>query len=149
MNFERFLGMGAVLFAIPIAIISWGFGIGSFKSPGAGFWPLGIAVIMFGLGLFLTLHPQPKEITESGSPHWGKFIIALGTLVFYVIFLEPLGYLITTTAMLFVQLRWVEECSWKSSTCVATSAAIISLILFRILLKVSLPDGVIPLPAEW
>ena len=149
MNVERILGAGALLLAIPVGIASWGFGVGSPKSPGAGFWPLVIAIVMSALGLLLILRPQPNSTATSGDSRWGKLSIALVTLVFYMIFLEPLGYLLSTTIMLFVQFRLVEDRSWKSSAWIAISAAVISLILFRVLLKVSLPDGVIPLPAGW
>ena len=51
--------------------------------------------------------------------------------------------------MLLVQFRWVESRSWRSSITIALAAAIVSLIIFRVLLKVSLPAGVIPLPRGW
>ena len=149
MNVDRFLGVGAVLLAIPVALASWGFGVGSPKSPGAGFWPLLIAAVMIGLGLSLILRPTPNAMTAAGESRLGKFGISLGTLAFYVVALEPLGYLSATVAMLFVQLRWVESRSWKSSATIALLAAVISLIVFRVLLKVSLPEGVIPLPRGW
>ena len=148
MNVDRFLGVGAVLLAIPVGAASWGFGVGIPKSPGAGFWPLVIAVVMAGLGLTLILRPTPNA-AAGGESRWGKFGISLGTLAFYVVALEPLGYLSATVVMLFVQLRWVESRSWKSSAAIAVLAAVISLVLFRVLLKVSLPEGVIPLPRGW
>ena len=149
MKFDRILGIGAILLAIPVGVASWGFGLGIPKSPGAGFWPLVIALTMAGLGLSLILRPTPNAPTAGGESRWGKFGIALGTFAFYVAALEPLGYLLTTVVMLFVQLRWVESRSWKSSTVVAVLAAVISLIVFRVLLKVTLPEGVIPLPRGW
>jgi hypothetical protein len=78
-----------------------------------------------------------------------KLAISLGTLLFYVAALEPLGYLLATAIMLFVQFRWVEGRTWLSTTVTSTLAAVITLILFRVLLKVTLPLGVIPLPAGW
>lgn len=149
MNVDRFLGVGAVLLAIPVAVVSWGFGVGSPKSPGAGFWPLLIALVMAGLGLTLILRPIPNAGGEAGESRWGKFGVSLATLLFYVAALEPLGYLLATTAMLLVQLRWVESRSWRSSIAIALVTAVVSLILFRVLLKVSLPTGVIPLPRGW
>ena len=104
---------------------------------------------MAGLGLSLILRPTPNATTAAGESRWGKFGISLGTLAFYVVALEPLGYLLATAVMLFVQLRWVESRSWRSSAAIAVLAAVISLILFRVLLKVSLPEGVIPLPRGW
>jgi putative tricarboxylic transport membrane protein len=149
MNVDRILGVGAVLLAIPVGAASWGFGVGSPKSPGAGFWPIVIALTMAGLGLWLILRPTPNATMAGGESRWGKFGISLGTLAFYVVALEPLGYLSATVVMLFVQLRWVESRSWKSSAAIAVLAAVISLVLFRVLLKVSLPVGMIPLPRGW
>jgi putative tricarboxylic transport membrane protein len=149
MSIDRILGVGAILLAIPVGLASWGFGVGSPKSPGAGFWPLVIAVVMAGLGLSLILQPTPDAVTEVRESRWGRFVVSLGTLAFYVVALEPLGYLLATAAMLFVQLRWVESRSWWSSASIAVLAAVLSLLLFRVLLKVSLPAGVIPLPTGW
>ena len=149
MNVDRFLGWGALVLALPVGVASWGFGLGSPKSPGAGFWPLVIVVTMAGLGLSLILHPTPNAPKAGGGSRWGKFAISLGTLVFYVAALEPLGYLLATAVMLFVQFRWVEGRTWLSTAVTSTLAAVITLILFRVLLKVTLPLGVIPLPEGW
>jgi hypothetical protein len=149
MSVDRFLGWGALLLASPVAAASWGYGVGSPKSPGAGFWPLVIALTMAALGLALILRPTPNAPTEGGGSRWGKFTVSLGTFAFYVVALVPLGYLLATAVMLFAQLRWVESRSWRSSATIALLAAVISLIVFRVLLKVSLPEGVIPLPRGW
>jgi hypothetical protein len=44
-----------------------------------------------------------------------------------------------------VQLRWVEGRPWRSSAWIAVLTALVSFVLFRVLLKVPLPVGVIPL----
>lgn len=151
MNVERFLGITAVLVATPAAITAWGFGVGTPQSPGAGFWPLAIAVVMLGLGAILVLKPNPNPDSESddGDSRWSKFGISLATLVFYIALLEPLGYLLTTALMLLAQLRLVESRSWRSSLLIAILAAVISLVVFKVLLRVQLPLGVIPLPPGW
>jgi hypothetical protein len=150
MTVDRVLGVGAVLLAIPVAVASWGFGVGSPKSPGAGFWPLLIAMAMAALGLSLILRPtHAAAVAAAADSRWGRFGIALGTLAFYVVALEPLGYLLATAILLFLQLRWVETRSWRTSTWTAVLTALISLLLFRVLLKVPLPAGVLPLPRGW
>ena len=152
MNVERFLGIAAVFFSIPVGVASWGYGVGTPQSPGAGFWPLAVAVAMFGLGLVLLLQPRTNEAPKqsaNGESRWGKFAIALGTLALYVAFIESLGYLLITAIVLLAQLRWVEERSWRSSLFIAIFASVISFLVFKVLLKVSLPIGVIPLPAGW
>lgn len=150
MNVDRVLGAGAVVLAVPVSAASWEFGVGSPKSPGAGFWPLLIAVAMFGLGLSLILRPAHSAAAAvTSNSRWGKFGIALGTLALYVVLLQPLGYLLATAVMLFAQLRWVESRSLRSSLWIGVLTAVLSLFLFRVLLKVSLPAGVIPLPRGW
>jgi len=150
MNIDRILGVGAVLMAMPVGWASWGFGVGSPKSPGAGFWPLSIAVLMIGLGLVLILRPSPaSRASATTEARWGKLGLTLATVAFYIIALEPLGYLPTTALMLVAQLRWVENRSWRSTIVIALLAAVLSFLLFRVLLKVTLPGGLIPLPKGW
>jgi len=150
MTVDRVLGVGAILVAIPVAVASWRFGVGSPKSPGAGFWPLLIVVAMAGLGLSLILHPSrdvPSAATQDSR--WGRLWIALGTMAFYVVTLDPLGFLVATSILLFVQLRWVESRTWRSSAWIAALTALIAFVLFRVLLKVPLPAGVVSLPRGW
>ena len=150
MTVDRVLGVGAILVAIPVAVASWGFGVGSPKSPGAGFWPLLIVVAMAGLGLSLILHPSrdvPSAATQDSR--WGRLWIALGTMAFYVVTLDPLGFLVATSILLFVQLRWVESRTWRSSVWIAALTALVAFVLFRVLLKVPLPTGVVSLPRGW
>src|SRR4030042_2098303 len=138
MKVDRFLGVRATLRALPVAPASGGLGVGPPNPPGAGFWPLVIAVVMTGLGLTLILRPTPNAGGEAGESRWGKFGISLATLLFYVAAIDPRGYLLATAAMLLVQFRWVESRSWRSSIAIALVTAAVSLILFRVLLKVTL-----------
>jgi putative tricarboxylic transport membrane protein len=150
MHIDRVLGCGAILMAIPVAAAAWGFGVGSPGSPGAGFWPLLIVTVMVGLGISLLLRPgRAASLAAGAESRWGRLWIALGTMVFYVVALEPLGFLLATAALLFAQLRWVEGGSWRMSAWTAILTAIVAFVLFRVLLKVPLPAGVVPLPRGW
>lgn len=150
MTVDRALGVGAILTAIPVAAAAWGFGVGSPKSPGAGFWPLMIAAAMAGLGGWLIVHPG-RDDAAAGAPdsRWGRLWIALGTMAFYVAALDRLGFPLATAVLLFAQLRWVEGRRWRSSGWIALLSTLIAFILFRVLLKVPLPAGVVPLPRGW
>lgn len=147
---ERLLGLGAVALALPVIAASYSYGIGTPKSPGAGFWPLVIAVILAVLGVLLVLRRPPAETEYPlGKSRPGKLAAAIGSLLFYVFALEPLGYLLATAILLFVQLRYVEGRTGRLSAATAILAALLSFLLFRVLLKVMLPSGVIPLPRGW
>jgi hypothetical protein len=147
---DRVLGMGAALAAIPVILVSWGYGIGGFRTPGAGFWPFCIGLAMLGLGVMLVARPAADTaVRDATGSRWRAFTIALLTLVFYVMALEPLGYFAATSILLVIQLRWVEARPWRGSVGIAIASAAISLVVFRTLLKVPLPLGILPLPQGW
>ena len=147
---DRILGLGAVVLAVPVGIASWRFGLGTPVSPGPGFWPFLIAVTILGLGASLTLRPDRAFGAPSGEgSRWARLGIALATLVFFVVALEPLGYPLATALLLVAQFRWVEGRSWRMAVSVAMSAAGVSFALFRVFLHVPLPAGVLPLPVGW
>jgi hypothetical protein len=106
-----------------------------------------IALSMAGLGAALIARPGPaRSAPAEWASRWKCFAIAMGTLAFYVLALEPLGYLAATFILLVAQLRWVEGRSWRGSFLTSALAATISLIVFRALLNVPLPQGMLPLP---
>jgi putative tricarboxylic transport membrane protein len=150
MTVDRCLGLGAVLFSVPVLLVSRGYDVGTFRAPGAGFWPFYVALAMAGLGGLLAVRPTPDgPAAAEGAPRWRHFAVGMASLGFYVIALEPLGYLIATAILLIVQLRWVEDRSWRGSLTIAVVSSAVSLVVFRTLLKVPLPLGILPLPRGW
>jgi hypothetical protein len=150
MLLDRVLGLGAVLLAVPLGLASWGFGLGSPRSPGPGFWPFLVTLSIAALGAALVLRPDRAFRAPGGTgSRWGSLGIALATLGFFVLALEPLGYPVTTGLLLLVQFRWVEGRPWRTSLLAAVLAAAVSFVLFRLVLHVPLPTGVLPLPRGW
>jgi len=147
---DRGVGIAALLGGILLAIAGWRLGPGTSKLPGPGFFPLLIACTLGGLGAWLLLRPGFEEKSVSrGSPRWSALAIALISIFGYAMVLNDLGYLLSTFALLTVQLRWVEKHSWSTSLWTAAIASTVSLVVFRVLLKVPLPAGFFPLPKGW
>jgi len=147
---DRVVGLSALGGAIVLAVAGWSLGPGTSRLPGPGFFPLLISASMGGLGVWLLLHPGREGIPISpGTPRWGRFIVALASVFCYAALLVDLGYLLSTFGLLWVQLRWVEGQSRKVSLLTAATAAFVSLVVFRVFLKVPLPAGIFPLPRGW
>ena len=147
---DRGVGIAALLGGILLAIAGWRLDPGTSKPPGPGFFPLLIACTMGGLGVWLFLHPGSEEKSVSPeSSRWSALAIALVSIFGYTMVLNELGYLVSTFALLIVQLRWVEKESWSTSLWTAVIASAVSLVVFRVLLKVPLPAGIFPLPKGW
>jgi hypothetical protein len=147
---DRAVGIAALLGGILLAIAGWRLGPGTSKLPGPGFFPLLIACTMGGLGVWLLLRPGSEEKSVSPeSSRWSALAIALVSIFGYTMVLNELGYLVSTFALLIAQLRWVEKQSWSTSLWTAAIASAVSLVVFRVLLKVPLPAGFFPLPKGW
>ena len=147
MSVDRVLGAGAVLLAILVGAAAWRFGVGTPKSPGAGFWPLLIVTAMAGLGVELFLRPG-----SAVGPGWdretplGEVRHRLG---------EP-GLLRGLPRPSRVSRLPRRSCSlsssagWKavrgrSSSVMAVLSARPLAVVFRMLLKIPLPVGIVPL----
>jgi len=147
---DRGVGIAALLGGVLLAIAGWRLGLGTSKLPGPGFFPLLIACTLGGLGGWLFLHPGSEEKSVSPeSSRWSPFALALVSIFGYTMVLSELGYLVSTFALLTVQLRWVEKQSWSTSLWTAAIASAVSLVVFRVFLKVPLPAGFFPLPKGW
>ncbi len=147
---DRGVGIAALFGGVLLAIAGWRLGPGTSKLPGPGFFPLLIACTMGGLGVWLFLRPGSEEKPVSTeSSRWSALAIALVCIFGYTMVLNELGYLVSTFALLTVQLRWVEKQRWSTSLWTAAIASAISLVVFRVLLKVPLPAGFFPLPKGW
>lgn len=145
-HIDRIAGIGAIAGGVSLAYFGSELEIGNLRMPGPGAWPylIGIAVALLG-GWFL-IRPDPAaQPAITRKSRWGHLILALFTLFGYVLVLVPLGYLVSTTLLLLIQLRLVEGCGWKVSLLLSLSGAGISFIVFNLWLKVSLPAGIIPL----
>lgn len=145
---DRIVGIGSIAGGIVLAVFSWQLDLGNWKIPGPGAWPFLLAITLSLIGGWLVFRPQPQiQGIPAYTPRWGKWAMALGTLFGYVFILEPLGYIVATLLLLFVQLRWVEDRPWTTSLLTAALAAAISFLIFGLWLKVLLPPGIIPIRA--
>ncbi len=122
-------------------------GLGPLNAPGPGFFPVvigGVFSLLSG-ALFVTASrrrgvPEEKSFWRlRGS--WVKVLLCLLALVFYMAFLDYLGYLLTTTIFLFFLLKFVGKKGWAASFFIAVAVSLGSYVIFKKGLGVSLPRG--------
>jgi len=118
--------------------------IGVPAAPRQGFFPFCLGLILIGLGLIIlvqgvTRKNGVKETTGSKS----RVILTLATIFAYPFTLEPLGYLLSTFLFIFLLLKMMVKKAWWFAPVVACFVSVVSYILFKVLLKVLLPDGLL------
>ena len=138
------LGLGLVFTAGGLQM-----GIGPLNAPGSGFFPAVIGGMFSSMSavLFVTAARRKETATkptfwkQEGS--WVKIFPSLLSLVFYLAFLDFLGYLLTTSLFIFFLLKFVGKKGWGASILIAVIVAAGSYAMFRMGLGVLLPRGFI------
>jgi putative tricarboxylic transport membrane protein len=89
-----------------------------------------------------------KGVSDKGNlwkkGSWAKILPCLLSLIFYLAFLDYLGYLLTTSIFIFFLLKVVGRKGWGPSIFMAAIVSVGSYVLFRMGLGVLLPKGFIP-----
>ena len=124
-------------------------GLGPLNAPGPGFFPaaLGVVFSLLSAALFVTAarkkgSSEKKSFwKEEGS--WVKIFPSLLSLVFYLVFLDFLGYLLTTSLFIFSLLKLVGKKGWAASIIMAIIVSVGTYAMFRMGLGVLLPRGLI------
>lgn len=124
--------------------------MGTAAHPGAGFYPLlvGIALVCLSVPL-LGQSLKTKEIDQRGEEAFPKgedlqrvMAVALA-LVFFAVFLKPLGYGICSAALMIAILRFLGMRNWGRAILISILSMAISYYLFASVLDVPLPRGIL------
>ncbi len=131
---------------------SLSYGFGSAGVPGAGFLPFLTGLSLLGLSILnLVLSitkrrpypsPQPPATELAAGDKAKRILLVLGALLFYVIALERLGFAITSVVFMTVVIA-LDFRKWRFVLLVSFSVTVFFYILFRVLLRVPLPLGVL------
>ncbi len=118
-------------------------GFGSVRAPEPGFFPWLGGLALIGLSAALLVQAGCRRGAATGSTGaWTRPALLLAALVLYVPVLEPLGYLLATAGLCAVALR-VMGVRVPAALSVALGLAAVTFILFRRVLGVDLPPGVL------
>ena len=124
-------------------------GLGPLNAPGPGFFPAVIGAVLSSLSAALLVtaarrqRPSEKKSFWKQEGSWMKIFPSLLSLVFYLAFLDYLGYLLTTSLFIFFLLKFVGKKGWGASILMALIVSASSYALFRMGLGVLLPRGFI------
>jgi len=125
-------------------------GFGRWAAPGPGFFPVIIGAALSGLSAVLILaHFGMKKADGEKNgfwrekKSWKRVGAAFLALLFYLIFLNDLGYLLTTLLFMVFLLRFLGQKGWGLSLLVAILSSFSSYWIFHRWLEVALPPGII------
>ena len=116
--------------------------------PGPGLWPIVISVAMLICAALLmqrSLRMKGEDDTEIAlwTPGTKRVYITMIILIIYAIILEPLGFLLATTAMQFVFIQWFAKKKWYITLIISAVVSVVVYLAFNYLLNVPLDFGLL------
>jgi len=145
---KRNLISSIVLLALAIAIIlnAGTLSFGTLWAPEAGFFPfiLGVLLAIFSLillGKAVKGKREEKSLFDMTFGRWGKMGLTVGALLAFTIFVEHLGYIISSFLLVDLLLRAVEPQKWWLVIVVAFFSSLVAYLVFGLWLDTPLPKG--------
>lgn len=129
--------------AVGVCIGASRLGFGSIRAPEPGFFPWlgGLTLLVLSLGLLVQAARRTSAATAPAGA-WIRPAVLLAALILYVPAFELFGYPLATTGLCAGALRTLGV-RWRSAFGVGLGLAMVTFILFRRILGVELPPGVL------
>ena len=110
--------------------------------PGAGYFPLGLSIILAVLGaiiLFESLTIETEGGEKVGSFAWRPLAIIVFAIAVFGAMLEPLGMIISVPVLIFIASLAGDEFHWKGVAIAAVILTVFSWAIFVLGLKLTIP----------
>lgn len=143
-----------ILLGLTISIWSATFPFGASEAPGPGFLPLtlGLILILLGSILFVQRITQKGIISSRASvplipvgAAFKRVTFTLGGMLLSTALLEYLGFILTVFFLILFLMRAIQPHKWRIALFYAVISALSSYVIFKVLLKTSLPRGLLGL----
>jgi len=135
--------------AIAISIESSRLGLGTLHSPGPGLYPFGIGIVMVVLSLIIVGSSlvvswgSGDEDEAEEKANTKDLALVLVSLFLYAIFLERLGFLLSTAAFIIFILKVIEKKRWYIALSFASVTTVLIYVVFNLWLDSNLPRGIL------
>jgi len=142
-------GVFWAIFGLFISFLAWRTHLGSFREPGPGFVPFFSGILMGGIGFIMLLSkvratPSQSDTSEvSFFPrNWRHLIFTMALLFGYTLFLDSIGYIITTLLMMWAFFYIFGGRRWVSSLLISSFIVAVTYLVFDVWLRCQFPRGI-------
>lgn len=136
-----------VILSVLVTREAYRLGLGTLNSPGPGFMIFGAASLLGLLSIhtsiraLLSWHKAEEEVWK--GKQWGRTVALFVALLFYIMFLKPLGYLLATFFILLALFRTPREgkAKWLVIVGGAAFTSFITYLIFDRVFALPFPKG--------
>ena len=121
--------------------------VGTFRMPGAGFFPLGLGMLLgvFALCLWLLNRGRPASEAVTMWRERRQVICLTASVLAAALLFEHAGFILTMAAFLTITTSMLGSIAWAKSLVLAVVGSFAAYFLFARVLKIALPVGVFPM----
>lgn len=148
-NGEMAIGIGLAVLGVVWFVMALDYEVGPVSQPGPGFFPAGLSILLTCAGVWVAANAATRHAgadpdmadVESESIEFGGrgFLSAIASLIFVTAFLERLGVLIVTGALLALLFRQFGGYRWYYALAGGIVGSLLIYLFFVNLLGVRLP----------
>ena len=150
MKLEKFIASLWIGMGMFLCIGAVRLNLGHFHKPGPGFISF-LAGSLLGLAGFLLFMGQLVEKRKGGEGKgrisidhfWKKGVWLLIASFGYCLFLDPLGFVISTVLLIFILIKIMGNRRWFFPFLTSVLVAIITYLAFNVWLRINLPRGIL------
>lgn len=127
--------------------------MGVVRDPGAGFFPLVIAMVTGLLAILALVQALRDKQTSTAAQaetsgtaerfRWWNLVVILVALIAYGLTLPVVGFLISTFWFMLLLVKVIEPQTWTKSVLAAAITAAASDLFFNVLLGAQIPKGIL------
>jgi len=146
---ERCVGILLLVFSIAYLAGALSLPMGRPNQPGPGIFPVVLGIALVAVSIF---HVVKVFLAKSPAKNrdefpYGKDLLrvmgVVGVLVAYGLFLETLGYIVTTLVLFIWVLRFLGMRSWARLVLISIFGSAGSYYFFKVILSTPLPSGIL------
>lgn len=144
-KWDRIAAVFLILVGIGAAFGALKIGFGSFRSPGPGFLPFWLSVVLTIVSAvyFIINLGHDAKVKLWPEKTWFRPLVAIVVMFAYGFFMKWFGFC-TATLLLFVTwMTVVAKEKWSTVALVSILTTVITYLLFEVFLKVPLPKGIL------
>jgi putative tricarboxylic transport membrane protein len=120
--------------------------VGSFRMPGAGFFPLvlGVTLSVFSLMLLGTSLLSPAGASTQFRPERPEVLYLAGSMFVAVWLFERAGFVLTMALFAGVVMKVLGKMNWVAAVTLALVGSVAAYVVFSRVLLIALPSGILP-----
>ena len=143
---EKLVNGGLFLLSILYTYFARGYSFGSPTAPKVGFLPQLVgycAIVISGYLLVRSLMGKGDAQNVKLRCDYKRLGLLVLSMVVYILIFKPVGYLISTAALLYAAMKIGRVKGWKIPTAVSVLASVFFFLVFKVFLAVPLPAGLL------